>query len=408
MRTQALIAFALALTAFLAPAGVAAPVIDQEQPVIDTSAGVVYAIGGGSEQMLAQVVTPGLTGFLTEVRFAAACATDLTVEVQGVTSGLPDGTVHGSQTVPFPIPFPPSQPGFRSILFSTPVPVTAGIPYALVLTAPVGCGMSLGPLGNPYPGGDAYFDSRPNPRGVWVPLAGDRFDLPFQTLVDAPQVELVPNELSRDIIEGKVTSASFSVRNNSTRSFDLTLSEAPGDCDTPGDVSWLSLPEDTVNAAPGAATDVAVSLDASGLTAPDSHSATVCVELEGETVLELPVRLQVQYPFSGFLATFAGPPVLNDAHSGGVQTLWFRLGGDRGLGAVTEAFSREIDCATREASGPLEPAETPSWQGLSYQPHTGRYAFPWRTTTTSKGTCRELVLTLADTSVHAAWFRFVK
>lgn len=56
------------------------------------------------------------------------------------------------------------------------------------------------------------------------------------------------------------------------------------------------------------------------------------------------------YPFSGFLATLENPPVLNDAHSDGVQMVWFRLGGDRGLGAVSDVSSRRIDCARRPAT----------------------------------------------------------
>ncbi len=57
-------------------------VIDQEQPVIDTTVGGL-AIGGGSQQQLAQVVTAGITGRLTAVRFPVACSTgSLTVEMQ--------------------------------------------------------------------------------------------------------------------------------------------------------------------------------------------------------------------------------------------------------------------------------------------------------------------------------------
>jgi len=39
-------------------------------------------------------------------------------------------------------------------------------------------------MGDSYPGGEAFFDARPNTAGVWVPLGPPRVDLPFQTLVD--------------------------------------------------------------------------------------------------------------------------------------------------------------------------------------------------------------------------------
>jgi hypothetical protein len=220
-------------------------------------------------------------------------------------------------------------------------------------------------------------------------------------------LESTPDELSLELVEGGNTTASFSIRNTWDQSLDLAMTEAPSDCAAPGDVGWLIAPHDLTLAA-GASTDVDVSVDASGLTAPDVHTARVCVELEGNTVLELPVNLQVLYPFSGFLATFRNPPVLNEAHSDGVQTFWFRLGGDRGLNVVSASESRRIDCATAEPVGPLEPAATPSWTGLSYQAYTGRYAYPWKTTTAYKGTCREFVLTLADRSVHTARLHFFK
>jgi hypothetical protein len=165
----------------LAASVTAAPAIDQQQPVIDMTAGFTLAIGGFSEQKLAQVVTPGVTGILTEVRLPAACGTTLTVEVQGVTAGIPNGSHLGGQTLNFSGSFPST---FRSIIFGQPVPVTKGVPYALVLTSPDTCGIWPGPVGNPYPGGDALFDARPNPPG-WLPMSYGRADLPFQTLVDA-------------------------------------------------------------------------------------------------------------------------------------------------------------------------------------------------------------------------------
>src|SRR2546426_9182096 len=79
----------------------ATSVIDQQQPIIDARVGGV-AIGGHSTEKLGQVVTAGSTGFLTEVRFPVACdsGSDLIVEIQGVTAGVPSGAVLTSQTIP--------------------------------------------------------------------------------------------------------------------------------------------------------------------------------------------------------------------------------------------------------------------------------------------------------------------
>ena len=170
---------------------IAAPLIDQQQPVIDTS---VWgsAIGGVSQQKLAQVVTAGISGVLTEVRFPVACASgNLVIEVQGVRGGIPNGVVLTSQTIPgssLPSFFPdPGVVSFRSLVFSTPVYFSAGSQFAIVLSSPGSCGVFRGPIGDSYPGGNAFFDSRPNPVGIWVCICdflGARFDLPFQTLVE--------------------------------------------------------------------------------------------------------------------------------------------------------------------------------------------------------------------------------
>lgn len=167
----------------------ATPVIDQQQPIIDTSVGGL-AIGGSSAQKLAQIVTAGASGFLTEVRFPVACdpGSNLVVEIQGVAGGAPNGVVLTSQTIPgagLP-PFFPSPPSFRGLVFSAPVSVSAGDRFAIVLKSGGSCGVFQGPLGDSYPGGNLYFDALPNPPG-WVCVCsfpGDRFDLPFQTLVE--------------------------------------------------------------------------------------------------------------------------------------------------------------------------------------------------------------------------------
>ena len=113
--------------------------------------------------------------------------------------------------------------------------------------------------------------------------------------------------------------------------------------------------------------------------------------------------------WSGFLSTFKDAPFLNEAHADGIQRFWFRLGGDYGLDVLHGTpSSRRIDCATFEPLGPYEAAETPSWDALSYQAHTGRYSFPWLTTSDYAGTCREFVLTLRDGTSHSAYLDFVK
>ena len=168
----------------------AVPLVDQTQAVIDDSVGAL-ALGGASEQVVAQVVTVGLTGTLVEVDLPVACDTGdpLVLQIQSVTGGQPDGGILRAQTYAGSgLPsFFPDPPELRPLLIDVPLPVTTGQQLAIVLSSPGVCAVFQGPVGDPYPSGDGWFDARPNPPGVWLPLGpplGDRSDLPFATVVD--------------------------------------------------------------------------------------------------------------------------------------------------------------------------------------------------------------------------------
>ncbi len=160
-------------------------VLDQQQPVIDITVGGLV-IGGSSQQKLAQVVTAGMSGVLTEVRLPVACSatTDLLVEIQAVTAGRPNGVVLTTASVPGSA-LPPGD-GFAGIFFTAPVFFSAQNQFAIVLSSAGDCGIPQGPTGDSYPGGNLFFDARPNAAGVWVcvcDFAGAHFDIPFQTLM---------------------------------------------------------------------------------------------------------------------------------------------------------------------------------------------------------------------------------
>lgn len=215
---------------------VAASEVDQQQPVIDITVGGL-AIGGGSQQKLAQVVTAGISGFLTEVRFPIVCdSADLIVEIQGVTDEKPNGIVLNSETfagINLPSFFPnPGVVSFRSFAFARPTLFSAGDQFAIVLkstgtTASETCGIFQGPVGDSYAGGKVFFDARPNVEGVWVCLCdfpGGRFDLPFQTVVAPPVIEVVidirPGEFSNNI--NRKSRGRIPVAILSTRDFDAS------------------------------------------------------------------------------------------------------------------------------------------------------------------------------------------
>lgn len=193
LRTPSLNALApLALLALSVP--VALPLaaqpptltIDQEQPAVDAAASTL-AVGGPSEQKLAQTVTVGRAGRLAEVRFAIGCADGvLEIEIQGVDgAGVPDGVPLLRRRVRadrLPAVVPAT---FEALPLPRRLRIAPGDRLAVVLSNPTGsCGVARSPAGDLYAGGQAFFDARPNPPG-WVPFTPSEpsDDLPFQTVV---------------------------------------------------------------------------------------------------------------------------------------------------------------------------------------------------------------------------------
>lgn len=165
---------------------------DQQQPTIDqTQDGM--AIGGASQQKLAQTVTAGAAVQLSEVRLPIACTpnADLILSIQGVTAtGEPNGVVLSTRTfagATLPA-FSPAPAAFRGFALPTPLQLTAGMKYAIVLTstgltASENCASFRGPVGDPYSGGNMHFDARPN-APQWVcqcTFINSPYDLPFRT-----------------------------------------------------------------------------------------------------------------------------------------------------------------------------------------------------------------------------------
>ncbi|HXV96418.1 MAG TPA: Xaa-Pro dipeptidyl-peptidase [Gaiellaceae bacterium] len=191
----------------------------------------------------------------------------------------------------------------------------------------------------------------------------------------------------------------------------LTEAVVPG---VPYELSFDLQPKDSVVAA-GRRLGVMIISSDRDYTIRPAPGARLTMDLD-ESVVTLPIvggeeALRLAFlDWSGFLSTFEDAPVLNEAASGGVNTFYFKLGGDHGLDilAAGSPASRQIDCATKTPLGVLEPTQTPSWDSLSYQPYLQRYAYPWKTPRAFRGTCREFVLTLSDGSSHSAYLNFVK
>jgi hypothetical protein len=170
------------------PAKAQTTVLDQVQAVVDTSVGGL-AIGGTSDQRLAQTVTVGIDGRLIGVMLPVGCDSGrLVVEIRDVVGGEPGPTVLARRQVRADRVADVGA-AFQFIrVFSGGVTFSAGDQFAIVLDNPSGsCGIFRGPVGDSYPGGEGFFEALPNPPG-WVPFSDTetRLDLPFMTVVRTP------------------------------------------------------------------------------------------------------------------------------------------------------------------------------------------------------------------------------
>lgn len=185
--------FLLGLSLFLIAATVNAQspeiFIDQRQPLIDNTVGGL-AIGGASQEKLAQTITVGRSGHLRGVFLPIGCDSGrLIVEIRNVEASGAPGTILLARHA-----FPAEHitaigPLFRYFRFGDDddldLTFLAGSRFAIVLRNPTGtCGIFRGPSGDTYTGGSGFFDALPNPPG-WVPFSPTetRLDLPFMTVM---------------------------------------------------------------------------------------------------------------------------------------------------------------------------------------------------------------------------------
>jgi PASTA domain len=240
-RWQAACATGLALLSLGAGVALAAPAVDQQQPTIDANQG--SPIGGPSDTRVAQVITAGMAGALTEVRLAVWCrpSDTLAVEIRRADPSLGTrimGELLAAQAVPgSQLPEPVT--GLRSIVLSSPPFIARDVVFAVTLrTGPGGrCGVHGGARGDSYPRGHAYSAYLPNPLENWYCIcdpARDFYDLAFQTLVEAmcgvPDVQTqhaTLSEAQQTISRHGCTTGQVTRRYSSTVPVGLVISQTP-------------------------------------------------------------------------------------------------------------------------------------------------------------------------------------
>ena len=113
---------------------------------------------------------------------------------------------------------------------------------------------------------------------------------------------------------------------------------------------------------------------------------------------------RVVYAFSGFFAPLVGYPGFATLDAGDAVPAKFSLSGNHGLGVLAPAPPawRRVDCGSGAPLGePSAAAHT-----LAYLAGTDRYQLRVETQAAWAGTCRRLVVTLADGTTHLANVRF--
>ena len=130
---------------------------------------------------------------------------------------------------------------------------------------------------------------------------------------------------------------------------------------------------------------------------PSGHSDT-----KVRTVQVLP------YNFTGFFSPIANLPTFNEMKAGQAAPVKFSLGGNQGLNifAAGSPSSIQISCSTSNPIAPVAETETAGNSSLTYDAASDQYKYVWKTETSWQNTCRQLIVTLRDGTVHQANFKF--
>ena len=112
--------------------------------------------------------------------------------------------------------------------------------------------------------------------------------------------------------------------------------------------------------------------------------------------------------FGGFLQPVDPYPTLNVMKAGAAVPVRFSLGGFHGLGIFAAGYpkSQTIGCTSSSPQDDVEQTVSAGSSSLSYDATTDQYSYIWKTDKSWSGTCRQLVIRLADNTDHVANFKF--
>jgi HYR domain len=140
----------------------------------------------------------------------------------------------------------------------------------------------------------------------------------------------------------------------------------------------------------GTTTVTSTATDSSGNTATCSFTVTVL------------------YDFTGFFQPINNPPSVNVVNAGRSIPIKFSLSGNKGLNifAANSPASGIVPCDLSAPPHDVTDTGTAGNSSLSYDATSDQYIYVWKTESAWAGTCRQLIVTLNDGSVHVANFKF--
>jgi Tol biopolymer transport system component len=148
---------------------------------------------------------------------------------------------------------------------------------------------------------------------------------------------------------------------------------------------------------------VRIAADGSGRTNLTQTSAVDDLGPDWQPIAGVPA-----YDFAGFFAPVDNQPTLNKTNAGKAIPVKFSLAGDQGLEIFAAGYpqSQAIDCNSLLDIDVVEETVVAGASSLAYHPETDRYHYVWKTEASWAGTCRRLVIGLADGTLHRADFKF--
>jgi hypothetical protein len=120
------------------------------------------------------------------------------------------------------------------------------------------------------------------------------------------------------------------------------------------------------------------------------------------------VAYTIIYTFSGFFQPVDNLPVLNAVKAGSALPVKFSLAGNQGLTILAAGYpkSQPIACDSAAPVDDIEQTVTAGSSSLAYDAASDQYSYVWKTDKAWAGSCRQLIVRLADGTDHRANFKF--